>query len=235
VSFTGPTNYTAGHPYSVAVGDFNSDGHPDLAVANEGFGGGSVSILLGTGDGTFTGPTNFPTGRLLVSVAVGDFNGDGHPDLAVVDVGEIGGGSVSIFLGTGDGTFTGAGGYGVGESPRSVAVGDFNGDGHPDLAVANAGSDNVSILLGTGGGAFTGPTNFPVGTAPSSVAVGDFNSDGHPDLSVANYGSNNVSVLRNNSVPSNPCCQLPCHPQWWCWGWLPLSPSLELNWGPLHR
>ena len=132
-------------------------------------------------------------------------------------------------------SFTGPTNYTAGNDPYSVAVGDFNGDGHPDLAVANTSSDNVSIFLGTAGGTFTGPTNFPVGNGPVSVAVGDFNSDGHPDLAVANYGSNNVSVLPNNSVPSNPCCQLPCHPQWWCWGWLPLSPSLELNWGPLHR
>src|SRR3982074_2607905 len=61
VSFTGTTNYTAGHPYSVAAGDFNGDGHPDLAVANTS--SDNVSIFLGTAGGTFTGPTNFPVGN----------------------------------------------------------------------------------------------------------------------------------------------------------------------------
>jgi hypothetical protein len=74
-------------------------------------------------------------------------------------------------------------------------VGDFNGDGKQDLAVANAGSNNVSILLGDGAGNFSAPTNFDAGTSPRSVAVGDFNGDGKQDLAVANAGSNNVSIL----------------------------------------
>ena len=71
-------------------------------------------------------------------------------------------------------------------NPFSVAVGDFNGDGKQDLAVANDGSDNVSILLGDGAGNFSAPTNFAVGDGPVSVAVGDFNGDGKQDLAVAN-------------------------------------------------
>ena len=76
--------------------------------------------------------------------------------------------------------------FAVGNAPRSVAVGDFNGDGKQDLAVANAISDNVSILLGDGTGNFSAPTNFAVGNGPLSVAVGDFNGDGKQDLAVAN-------------------------------------------------
>ena len=82
----------------------------------------------------------------------------------------------------------------VGTLP-SVAIGDFNADGKPDLATGNAGSNDVSILLGTGAGAFGPATNFPVGTMPNFVAVGDFNADKKPDLAVANLGSNNVSIL----------------------------------------
>jgi hypothetical protein len=76
-----------------------------------------------------------------------------------------------------------------------VAVGDFNGDGVPDLAVANGGSRTVSVLLGRGDGSFAAATNYAAGNYPASVAVGDFNGDGVPDLAVANFGNNTVSVL----------------------------------------
>jgi hypothetical protein len=77
--------------------------------------------------------------------------------------------------------------FGVGSAPRSVAVGDFNGDGKLDLAVANYGYSNVSVLLGNGDGSFRIATNIGVGSGPTSVAVGDFNGDGVQDLAVANH------------------------------------------------
>ena len=83
--------------------------------------------------------------------------------------------------------------------PWSVAVGDFNGDGLPDLAVANFFSNDVSVLLGNGDGSFQAPRNFGAGSAPISVAVGDFNGDEVQDLAVANIRSNDVSVLINNT------------------------------------
>src|SRR5258707_4853959 len=88
--------------------------------------------------------------------------------------------------------------FGAGGSPSSVAVGDFNGDGVLDLAVANNGSNNVSVLLGNGDGSFQVARSFSAGGSPSSVAVGDFNGDGVLDLAVAHHGSNNVSVLLGN-------------------------------------
>jgi len=96
-----------------------------------------------------------------------------------------------------------------------VAVGDYNGDGRPDLTVANLNSDNVSILLGSGTGSFGPATNFPVGAGPESVAVGDFNGDGHPDLAVANNGSDNVSILLNcgGAPPSPPTPAVPVIPE----------------------
>jgi hypothetical protein len=87
---------------------------------------------------------------------------------------------------------------GIYAGPYAVAVGDFNGDGKPDLAVANWLSSNVSMLLGNGDGTFQAVRNFDVGSGPRSVAVGDFNGDGKPDLAVANYYPSNVSVLLGN-------------------------------------
>ena len=89
--------------------------------------------------------------------------------------------------------------FGAGGSPFSVAVGDFNGDGIQDLAVANFVSANVSVLLGNGDGSFQAAQDFGVGRSPNSVAVGDVNGDGRPDLAVANSDTNNVSVLINNT------------------------------------
>ena len=88
--------------------------------------------------------------------------------------------------------------YGAGDWPHSVAIGDLNGDGDPDLAVANRGSDNVSVLLGNGDGTFQSAVNYGAGDGPSSVAIGDLNGDGDPDLAVANWLSDNVSVLLGN-------------------------------------
>ena len=88
--------------------------------------------------------------------------------------------------------------YSVGSHPYTVVVGDFNGDGKPDLAVANQGSNNVSVLLGKGDGTFQAAVNYVTGIEPYSVAVGDFNGDGKLDLAVENYGSSTVSVLLGN-------------------------------------
>lgn len=87
----------------------------------------------------------------------------------------------------------------AGAGPNSAAVGDFNGDGNQDLAVANNGSGDVSVLLGNGDGTFRAALRFGVGRIPRSVGVGDFNGDGWQDLAVANEDSNNVSVLINNT------------------------------------
>src|SRR5207247_143990 len=158
-------------------------------------------VLLGNGDGTFQPALSFAAGSNAVSVAVGDVNGDGRPDLVVADLGlNTGYSTVLVLLGNGDGTFQPARDFDVGTHPISVAVGDVNGDGRPDLAVANAGSNNVSVLLGYGDGTFQPALSFAAGTYPVSVAVGDVNGDGRPDLATANYNSNDVSVLINNTA-----------------------------------
>jgi predicted NUDIX family NTP pyrophosphohydrolase len=194
-AFTGPTDFptaTNSLPRNVAIGDFNGDSDPDLAVAND---AGTVSILVGAAGGTFSGPTDLPVSGHTWDLAVGDFNGDSDPDLAVTNGHVINDfnhlKALFILLGTAGSGFTAPTGYETGSFPRSVAVGDFNGDSDPDLAVGG-----VSIHLGAPGGGFTGPNNFAAGSGTVySVAVGDFNSDADPDLAVANSGSDNVSIL----------------------------------------
>jgi hypothetical protein len=192
-SFSAPTNFGAGTgPTSVAVGDFNGDGNQDLAVANQS--SHNVSILFGDGAGNFSAPTNFSTGASSnpVSVAVGDFNGDGRQDLAVASSSFPW--TVLIFLGDGVGNFGAAQDLGVlSNNPQAVVVGDFNGDGNQDLAVANIGQGfphphpgNVVIFLGDGTGNFSASDS----TAGyfHALAVGDFNGDGRQDLAVTSGG-----------------------------------------------
>ncbi len=194
---------------SVTANDFNGDGKADLVVANQGFAnapGTNISVLLGNGDGTFQSAVNYDAGIGPSSVAVGDFNGDGKPDLAVANAGMATNftyytnGSVSVLLGNGDGTFQLKVDYGAGLSPFSLAVGDFNGDGRPDIAVASH-NGNVSVLLGNGHGTLQAPVTFAAGNEPYFVAVSDFNGDSKPDLAVANFFSEGtVSVLLNTCV-----------------------------------
>src|SRR5262245_31520472 len=95
-------------------------------------------------------------------------------------------------------SFTHAPDVPVGDAPRSVAVGDFNGDGKPDLAAANAHNNTVSIRLGDGAGGFAAVPDVAVGDHPFSVAVTDFNGDGRPDLAAANLLSDSVSIRLGN-------------------------------------
>jgi uncharacterized protein (TIGR03437 family) len=186
-------------PAFVAVGDFNGDGRPDLAVSNQA--DGTVSVLLGNGSGGFTTAPGSPitVGEAPVSLAVGDFNGDGHPDLAIANEESS---TVTVLLGNGFGEFFAApdSPFTVGADPRWLAIADFNGDGHPDLATANVEDNTVTVLLGNGSGGFTAATGSPfaAGSVPASLAVADLNGDGHLDLAIANEMSSNITVLLGN-------------------------------------
>ena len=146
--------------------------------------------MLGNGNGTFTqaaslalGTNNDPT-----ALAVGDFNNDGKLDLAVgVTVGSPSD-LVKIFLGNGNGTFTAGTTITLGAyEPYGIAVGDFNGDGKLDLAVADLGSAKVTILLGNGNGTFAaGVQHATGGSVRGALPLGDFNGDGKLDLAVVN-------------------------------------------------
>jgi hypothetical protein len=191
-----------GNPASVVIEDLSGDGKPDLSVANTGYysPGSTVSVLINNGDGTFGAKTDFATGANPVSLAIADLNGDGHPDLSTANYpANYPSNTVSVLLGNGDGTFGAKTDLWTWNGSTSVAVGDLNGDGKPDLAIP--GSYNVvSMLLGNGDGTFGAGTDFGTGRAPSFVAIGDLNGDGKPDLATANEGSNTVSVLLNISL-----------------------------------
>jgi hypothetical protein len=195
--------YSSGgyYAYSVAMGDLNGDGKLDLAVANAGEnlkGTGSVGVLLGNGDGTFQPPVVYDSGGYGAdSVAIGDVNGDGTPDLVVANLYQSGGAnsSAGVLLGNGDGTFQPAVTYDSGGSfGFSVAVGDLRGKGTLDVVVADECEGNnggcptqnaIGVLLGNGDGTFQSAVNYPsVGWGYDAVAIGDVNGDGIPDLVV---------------------------------------------------
>jgi len=196
VSFANSQSPNVGsQPQWTATGDFNGDGIPDLAVANED--GTTVSILLGNGDGTFTATSGgLAIGSTPSFVAAGDFNGDGKADLAVLS---FSAGSVSIFLGNGDGTFTASPlSPQSGGSPNAMVVADFNGDGIEDLAITNQYSGTVTVQLGNGDGTFTPASSMFVGNSPQALVTADFNGDGIPDLAVPNSYAGTVSILLGN-------------------------------------
>ena len=150
-------------PESVAVGRFGGGKQVDLAVGN--YQGSSISVLLGNGRGKFSQAVDYNTLN-PTSVAVGDLNGDGKEDLVASNIdapNNLRVGSVSVFTGNGDGTFQPGLIYPAGEELYDVAIGDFNGDGKPDLVVVDAGSDAVITLLNTGVVTFspTTPLTFP--------------------------------------------------------------------------
>jgi len=190
---------TPSAPTAVVLGDYNRDGNLDLAVLRD----IGVAVALGNGDGTFQAPSNFSTGlSSMNSVAKGDFNGDRIDDLVVTSGSFFTTQNVAVLLGNGTGGFQSPRLLTANRSATSVAVGDLNGDGFADIAVANNASNNVTVFLGNGDGTFQpGVDFFVVGLSPTSVAIGDFNGDGRMDMAVSNSQSSNVSILLNFEVP----------------------------------
>jgi len=195
-SFNIPTSigFVFGYsPFVIISNDFNGDGNTDLVVSA--YNQDSVSIMLGTGTGSFGAITSFDSNPGLTSDIISmDFNKDGNMDLALANgVAD----KVSVLLGTGTGSFVPAVSYTVtvGSGPNSLTSADFNGDTKLDLALVNSSSNNLSVLMGVGNGSFGLPVNFVVGTQPYSIATIDFNLDGKIDLVSNNHNSNFVSVL----------------------------------------
>jgi hypothetical protein len=213
VSFASRQDFaTNSYPEGITVGDFNGDGRPDIVVASQS--AGAVSVYLnttpaGAGSASFAPRQDFATGNQPGDPAVGDFNGDGKPDIAVPNWGGGNGSTVSLLLNTtpnGSGTpsFATQQTFATPSAPDVVAVGDFNGDGKPDLAITSSWNNVASVLLnttptGSGTFSFAAHKEFTVGDSTYWIVVADFNGDGRPDLATSNWNSNNVSVLVNTT------------------------------------
>ena len=212
--------YTVGNtPVALALGDFNSDGYQDVAMANQG--DQTVGVILNQKNGSLGGYTSFKLNNTVtggaLSIATGDFNGDGYDDLAVGVMAKalaFCGGSncgpqpigteVQIWLNNQNGGFSFSNSYAwaLGGDTPQVVVEDFNGDQKLDVAISHGlgGSPGaVDVLLGDRTGNFASQATYPVGNGPVGLATGDFNEDGAVDLAVANSADRTIGILLNNN------------------------------------
>jgi len=201
-TFSQPVQYAVGHaPTGVEVGDFDNDGTMDLAVVNSycvlgGCAQGTVSILLGNGNGTFQPSTEYAVGNGPFGVSATDFNGDGKGDLAITNTSSD---TISILLGNGDGTFQTHVDYPSPGQPVGIAAADFNGDKAPDLVITHQGAPwTLTLLLGNGDGTFPPETQIATNYATYVVEAGDVNHDGKMDLAITNVASGGAVLFIGN-------------------------------------
>ena len=192
----------SGYGVNVASGDFNGDGYPDFAASNQNDPSQGVSVFLSNPDGSLQPPVNYGSDGSMYQVQVADFNGDGKLDIVASDLN----GWVQMFTGNGDGTFTVGNTYPTdlaANSPVGMVVGDFNKDGHPDLAVLNTNGQDVAILLNDGSGGFAAPVPYALSAVldqwrGEEMAAGDLAGNGNLDLVIPLYNGADVAVLMGN-------------------------------------
>ena len=183
---------------SVIAADVDGDDDVDLVAAQ--LVSGTVTIFLNDGAGAF--PTrsmidlNVPDGLLAIVREFGavDLDRDNDVDFVFVLQGLD---NIVVALNQGDGTFSDAVGYVVGDNPDALVLSDLNGDGSPDVAVTNAISGDVSVLLNVGDGTFDPERVFPTAANPTSIAAGDLDGDGDADLVVVFRDADSISILFN--------------------------------------
>jgi len=197
--------------WSVAVGDLNGDALPDLAVSytrfsNQAADAGFVAVYLQdpARPGKFLPAMNYPVGAVPKSIAIGDLNGDGKPDIVSANTTmEVSGpGSISVLIqnAASPGSFLTAVNYATGDNPSFIAIGDLQGDGAVDLAVADANGISIHLNNSCLPGTFLPVTSIRLGTAASSVAIADLNGDQKSDL-VATTAENILVLLHSSIVP----------------------------------
>jgi len=196
------------HPNDIAISDIDGDGKADIATANNfsiSNSPASVSILRNTGSNgkiSFDKNVDLATGSMTYSIAAGDLNGDGKPDLVSTSIVDK---TVSVLKNistAGNISFAAKVDFATGINPFSVGIGDFDKDGKPDLVVANYLSNTISIFKNTsnnGSISFAPKTDLNTALGPYRVIVRDLDGDGKSDLAVSNNLSNSVSVFRNTS------------------------------------
>ena len=190
------------HPYQrIRVADLNKDGKLDIVTTN--LDGNNTTILLGDGKGNFHEPKGspFPCGDSPFGVAIGDINGDGNPDLAIINSPSItsdnkGQDGLTVLLGDGTGKFTTMPGspFVTGTAPSRVAIGDLNNDGIADIVVTNYKSNTITVFMMKKSGLASSYT-VPVGSKPDGVAIADLNGDGKGDIVVTNSGDNYITLM----------------------------------------
>jgi hypothetical protein len=209
IYFAGKVDFEIGNdPTDVKIADVNGDGKPDLVASN--FISNSFSVLINTSSPdniSFAAKIDFPMALSPLSLALSDFDNDGKIDLAF----SVYGGKVSIFKNQSNGENVSFGNridFEVGSFlafPNEVKIGDIDGDGKPDIAVANRGTNKVSILKNNsenGNISFSTYQDFNTGQSPMGIALGDLNGDGRTDIASVNSGSNTVSIFRQTCEPT---------------------------------
>lgn len=199
---TGSFTSVSPAPRGIATADFDVDGKADvvLALSDGSASSGTVQVLLGNGLGALVPGDSESVGLNVSAVAVGDFDGNGSPDVAVTTETN---GEVRIYLGDGAGGLTPYASNPVRSglsAPRALVAAELTGDGKVDLAVAASGGSTVHVLRNLGGGAFGEIDSPTVGLNPSGIAAADLDGDGKTDLVTADNGAARVSVLRGNGT-----------------------------------